>query len=345
MSGISTFSVNQKKEPAGSNTPLPPATSYSIDINPEFIVEARMILRAQGPYSYGNPITWEILTRNTAHGFTFFTGFDSSDVRMRVLYPNVRTVLNSQVNDDESGSANILFLGPSTRLNAMIIDATIARMIGTRLIADGAGNWSNANPFMNGYISASAFGAAGVGETGVNLIGTVYNFDTDEIPVVYQGAANFTINRRYAALGPYLIVFSMRDATTGAVLAVNPAAGESVILPPFGQIGDLVRTDIWYTNNSFMASGSFNMWISATFEAWMVARNNGPGSAVIKWQPFPGAVTYSLSRDNIQIFLSDTALTYTDNTLNAGQVYEYELDYFDAFNVLHRITEFTIVGQ
>lgn len=328
--------INTKKEIAEKLQYLPAPLSFANDedVNPEFVINASAIIAASGTYVFGQPITWSILERGSAHGFSFFNGIDSvSGPVLRVLFPQVRSVLNGVANVDERGAGTSVFAGPSVTLNSLEIFAGMPRMIGTRLVADGAGNWTNANGNLNNYITPSVFGAPGAGETGVGG-GPVplYGFDADAIVVVYQGAQNYIVNRRYAGLGPYPIVFSLRDAATGALLVVPPAAGESVIIPALPLITDQIRLDIWYVNNDFMAGSGFNFWVSGRFEVWMFATSASGTENLIKYQVnYPGATNYKIYRDTdpnfgTQVLVhTGTEGFYRDQNLTPNTQYYYKL--------------------
>lgn len=302
------------------------------DINPEFVIEASCIAAASGVYSFGNPITWTILDTSSGHGYSFFNGLNlnTTNHTLEVLYPQVRKVLYGNVNIDEVGAISGVYAGAGVNFDKLEITAGSRRLLGTRLVPDGAGNWANANGNLGGYVFPTAFGAPGPGETGVSF-GGIYNSDPDNIAVVYAGSNNFIVNRRYVAITSPL-VFSLKDPATGLTLLANPAVTDSVSLSAFAITDDLIRLDIWYTNNFFMSGSGFNFFITGKFECWMFATNKSSTANIIKYQTnVPGATVYKLYRDTSPGFgtqvLIHTGVTgvYTDTGLTASTQYYYKL--------------------
>jgi hypothetical protein len=306
------------------------------NFDPTFVVYSCAIVRASNTYTLNGAITYEILDHTSDHNSSLFQTAVPNGQNLEITHPPMRRVLNAQITPDETFTNYLTAAGPSVGLSSMIITIRRTGNVGVKLRGQGTNVWSFAGQTDSGNLTFSNFGASTAGNTDFYVSATnAMNFDAASVQITYVGTNNYGIRRAYSGLpGSYTVRFFLVDRATGLDVTTNPTTNDEVVISNCGNISRVLRFDIWKAENQFMAGPSSlaNFWISAYYEAWIVAVPISSSVIQVRWQPsYPSATNYKIFRDTSSTFATETLVhtgttgSFTDSGLATNTLYYYRL--------------------
>lgn len=304
-----------------------PAQSF----DPSFVVLASVIAYPTNSFSHGSPVTWGILDQTTGHNSSFIDSAygNTSNQRLALRYPTVKNVLNHTITPDESFAAQSLTVGATVGFALSESAVSRGRSIGIRLTGNGAGTWTKSSGFgLGGAFDVTTYNT-GDGGTSFNVAAaSVWGVDYDGLNIQYIGPNNYHIKRVYSGLGAYNVRFILLDEF-GNFVSTNPTTSDEIIISNAGMQNISVGMATWAAgNNDFMAE-SFNWWVFATFECWLVAAPVSISSVQVRWQPvYPSATNYKIYRATSlygarTLVHTGTDGSFIDSGLGSGTLYWY----------------------
>lgn len=309
----------------GAALSLAPGTAT----NQDFVVMATAIVIPTSTWSYAAPISWEFLTNTSGHGYSFFDSVygNTGNQRLVIRHPNVKQVLSTIITPDESFGANGIFVGATSGLTTLEVQANSSNVFGATLIGSGSSTWgTSGQDISNSLLSYTGFNNAN-GATLFNF--NVYGPDYGSVSVTYNGPNDWKVKLLHSGLGIYNIGFQVLDRY-GNPVTDYPTSVDEFIIRGGTRVNPTLALGNYAAGNEWL--GSFtNLWVFGMFECYMVANPVSSSSISIRWQPYTSATSYKIYRSTTPNFASPTlvysgsALSYTDTGLTPATNYYYKM--------------------
>lgn len=307
----------------------------------EFTIMASVIARAQGTFTHGQPIVWNILTNADSHGSSFYRSVkgDVSTQLLNIRYPTVKSVISSVMNSDETLVTQLIQFGCTTGVQSTNFRARRPTNMGLLLRGNGT-NWDVSNSFGNINLQVNSVSS---GRTAFDLGAFQTGFDSNSVNINYVGVNNYRIERIFSGIpGTAGLAFFMVNIATNTRVTTAPTSSDAVTLTNTGQGLLNVGLGTYFISNQQFGNGILNnenFWCIGLFELWMKAAPLSATEIRVKWQSKSGVTQYKLRRSTAftvdvngdyvlttptEVY-TGTALSFVDTGLNSNTMYYYQL--------------------